>query len=240
MAIDPKQVEQEKRREKARWLMYRKPIVKDLNLDTIHDTLSDMADTCYEIHWYVDGEDGNDSLIAALDGDESEAWEFKTAFSDLEAQINQMREDMDEWWENLTEFFDIFFVGIHAGEYAGGYLGYDEIEEDYFHIDVGLQTELAEETGTKKLMAKTKKEIINIAGDCFTVAMNYFSLRHRYDNLSAAIEILRGKNQAVLQQVKEIEAAYDKIEKEGFEKYTPAMKAFDNMVENLPERVWFE
>lgn len=237
---DPKEVEREKAREKAKWLMYRKPIVKDLNLETIHDTLSDMADACYEIHWYVDSEDGNDSLIAALDGDDSTAWEFKTAFSDLESQINDMREDLDTWWETLQEFFDIFFVGIRAGENYGGYLGYDEVAEDYYHLDLGLQTELAEEVGGKKLMAKTKKEIINIASDCFTVAMNYFSLRHRYDNLSAAIEILRGKNQAVLQQVKEIEAAYDKIDAEGFDKYTPAMKAFDRMIENLPERVWFE
>lgn len=70
--------------------------------------------------------------------------------------------------------------------------------------------------------------------------MNYISLKTRYDALSAAIDVLRGKNMAVLQQVKEIEAAYDKIAEEGFNAYSPAMKAFEKMTENLPERVWFE
>lgn len=240
MSTNPKEVEREKAREKAMWLRYKKPIVKDLNLFTIQDSLNEMADNCYSIHWYVDSTDGEDSLIAALDGDDSEAWEFKMAFADLESQIDSMREDLEEWWEHLQDFFDVFFVGIKAGDYSGGLYGYDEYEEDYYGMTTGMQYALAEEAAGKRLERHTKKEILNIAGACFSVAMNYISLKTRYDALSAAIDVLRGKNMAVLQQVKEIEAAYDKIADEGFRAYTPAMKAFDRMVENLPERVWFE
>ncbi len=238
--IDPKEVEREKAREKARWLRYRKPIVKDINLFSIQNDVDEMLEACSDIHWYTDGQNGDDTLIAALDGNEDEAWEFRMAFAELETQLEDVRNDLDRWWDDLTEYFDVFFVGIKAGECSGGYLGYDEIEEDYYGIDAGMQTELAEETGGKKLMQRTKKDILNIAGTCFAVAMNYFSLRQRYDNLSAAIDILRGQNMALLQQVKEVEDAYEKAAAVEFYFNDPAVTAFEKMINNLPERVWFE
>ena len=52
---------------KAKQLRYKKPIVRNLNLDFIKDTLCDIQDACEDIRWYTDSEDGADSLINALD-----------------------------------------------------------------------------------------------------------------------------------------------------------------------------
>lgn len=119
----------ETKKHKAKQLRYKKPIAKDLNLDKINEDLWDIQETCEEIRWYTDSEDGEDSLINALDGDEDEAFEFKMAFADLCAECERMQEDLQEEW--VPECFDIFFVA--AG--AGVLLGWDSYEQDYFGID---------------------------------------------------------------------------------------------------------
>lgn len=77
------------KREKARQLLYKKPIVKELNLYAIKDKLFDIQGECEEVRWYTDSEDGEDSLLNALDGDEDEAYEFKMAFADLLLQVQE-------------------------------------------------------------------------------------------------------------------------------------------------------
>ena len=105
---------EEKKAYKAKQLRYKKPIVRELNLDGILSELWDMINVCSDIHWYDNDEE---SLVNALDGDEDEAYEFKMAFSDLEAEIEQFQEDLED--EYITEYFDIFFPAVGA-RYAGG------------------------------------------------------------------------------------------------------------------------
>ena len=137
----------ETKRLKAKNLRYKKPIVKNLNLESITQKLWDIQEECENIRWYTDSEDGTDSLINALDGDEDEAYEFKMAFGDLCAECDQMREDLYEEW--VPECFDIFFVSIGAGDLEGGLLGYDSYEGDYFGIS--CLDSFAEDEAKKKL-----------------------------------------------------------------------------------------
>ena len=99
---------------KARNMRYKKPIVKDLNLDMIINDLYEIQEECEEIRWYTDSDDGTDSLINALEGDEDEAYEFKMAFADLCAECERMSEDLREEW--IPECFDLLFVAAGAGE----------------------------------------------------------------------------------------------------------------------------
>ena len=113
----------EKRREKARALRFRKPVVRDLNLESIREQLTDIEEACAEVHWYCESEDGWDTLLNALDGDDDDAWEFKTAFAELESECEQMREDMDQvidWDATLEDHFDLFFAGIGAVPVCAG------------------------------------------------------------------------------------------------------------------------
>lgn len=71
---------EETKRWKAKNLRYKKPMVKELNLDTIREKLFDIQGECEEVRWYTDSEDGEDSLLNALDGNEDEVYEFKVAF----------------------------------------------------------------------------------------------------------------------------------------------------------------
>lgn len=93
---------EETKRWKAKQLRYKKPIVRDLNLDKIQEGLWNIMEECENIRWYTDSDDGNDSLINALDGDEDEAYEFKMAFADLCAECERMQEDLQEEWIRIA------------------------------------------------------------------------------------------------------------------------------------------
>lgn len=227
---------EETKKYKAKQLRYKKPIVKDLNLDSIKQDLWDIQEACEEVHWYTDSEDGNDSLINALSGDEDEAYEFKMAFADLCAECDRMFEDLKEEW--VPACFDIFFVAAGAGEKYGGLLGFDEYERDYFGI--GCSDSLAEDEAKKKLKQMTKDEMIAATRQCFKVYSAYVGLRNRYDSLKAAIDILKDQNTGYLQVVKEIEKLYEAAaaEQDWYAEYSKGWREFERYTDALPPEAW--
>lgn len=221
---------------KAKQLRYKKPIVKNLNLDSITQDLWDIQEACEDVRWYTDSEDGNDSLINALAGDEDEAHEFKMAFADLCAECERMFQDLQEEW--VPECFDLFFVSAGAGETYGGLLGFDEWEQDYFGL--GCTESFAEDEAKKKLKQMTKDELIAATRQCFKVYSAYIGLRNRYDSLKAAIDILRDQNTGYLQVVKEIERLYEAAsEKQGrYAEYSKEWKEFERYTDALSHEAW--
>ena len=228
----------EMKKEKARNLRFKKPIVKDLNLDKITEGLWEIQGVCEEIRWYTDSDDGEDSLINALDGEEDEAYEFKMAFADLCAECERMQGDLQEEW--VPECFDIFFVASGAGESYGGMLGWDFYEGDYFGID-GMDV-FAEDEARKKLKRLSKDDLITAARQCFKVYQAYIGLRNRYDSLKAAIDILRDQNTGFLQIIKEIEKLYEQAaEHQGlYAEYSKEWKEFERYTDALPPETWIQ
>lgn len=229
---------EETKRWKAKQLRYKKPIVRDLNLDKIQEGLWNIMEECENIRWYTDSDDGNDSLINALDGDEDEAYEFKMAFADLCAECERMQEDLQEEW--IPNCFDTFFVAAGAGESFGGLLGWDSFEGDYFEID-GTDA-WAEDEAKKKLKTMTKDELIAATRQCFKVYQSYIGLWNRYDSLKAAIDILRDQNTGFLQTIKEIEQLYEAASKEQgiTAKYSTEWKEFERYTDTLPQEAWIQ
>lgn len=228
----------ETKRRKAEQLRYKKPIVRNLNLDSITEDLWDIQEECENVRWYTDSEDGEDSLINALDGDEDEAYEFKMAFADLCAECDKMIEDLHEEW--VPECFDIFFVAIGAGTSWGGLLGYDSFEQDYFGIS--CSDCFVEDEAKKKLKQMTKDDLIAAARQCFKVCHAYLGLRNRYDSLKAAIDILRNQNTGYLQVVKEIEALYEEASNE-WNRYSDWGKGaieWRRYTDALPQEAWLQ
>lgn len=227
---------EETKRRKAIQLRYKKPIVRELNLSFIQQDLWDIQAECEDVRWYTDSEDGEDSLINALDGDEDEAYEFRMAFADLCAECDRMSGDLKNEW--VPKCFDIFFVAAGAGESYGGLLGFDEYEGDYFGI--GCAEGFAENEAKKKLKAMTKDNLIEAARQCFKIYHAYIGLRNRYDNLKAAIDILRGQNTGYLQAVKEIERLYEETVKDEWSRkeYSKASREWKRYTDALPPEAW--
>lgn len=229
---------EETKRIKAKQLRYKKPIAKNLNLDKITEDLWDIQEECENIRWYTDSEDGTDSLVNALDGDEDEAYEFKMAFADLCAECDKMRTDLGEEW--VPDCFDIFFVAAGAGDSFGGLLGYDSYEQDYFGIS--CSDAWVEDEAKKKLKQMTKDDLIEATRQCFKIYQAYVGLRNRYDSLKAAIDILRDQNTGYLQVVKEIEKLYEAASKEQgrYAEYSKAWIEFERYTDALPQEAWIE
>lgn len=226
---------EETKRRKAHALRYKKPIVRNLNLDKISEDLWDIQEECEDVRWYTDSDDGNDSLINALDGDEDEAYEFKMAFADLCAECERMFDDLREEW--VPECFDIFFVSVGAGRYDE-LLGWDAYEGDYFGI--GGMESFTEDEAKKKLKTMTKNDLIEAARQCFKVYAAYIGLRNRYDSLKAAIDILRDQNTGYLQTVKEIERLYESASENEWvrKEYSKPSREWKQYTDALPPEAW--
>lgn len=224
------------RKNKAKQLRCKRPIVKNLNLEYITQDLWDIQEVCEDVRWFTDSDDGEETLINALCGDEDEAYEFKMAFADLCAECERMFDDLHEEW--VPECFDIFFVSAGAGETYGGLLGYDEWENDYFGI--GYSDSFAEDEAMTKLKRMTKDDLIAAAGQCFKIYSAYIGLRNRYDSLKAAIDILRDKNTGIIQVVKKIEELYEEAQgQQGvWKEYSKEWKEFERYTDALPQEAW--
>lgn len=229
--------EQETKRERAKQLRYKKPIVKDLNLWTIRQQLCEIQEECENVHWYVDTDE--ETLINALDGNEDEAYEFRMMFGDLCAECERMFEDLNKEW--IPDCFDRFFVAIGAGEDLGGLMGYDSYEQDYFGLS-GVDAYVEDES--KNILKRlTKDDLIAAARQCLKVYQSFIALRYRYDCLKAAIDILRDQNTGYLQMIKKIEEAYERAEKEslGFRfGFSEAVRELDRISGNIPQEAWIQ
>ena len=225
---------EETKRIKAKNMRYKKPIAKDLNLQTINEELWEIQEECENVHWFCETDE--ETLINALDGNEDEAYEFKMLFADLCAECEQMLNDLQEEW--IPECFDIFFVAVGAGEGYGELLGYDNYEGDYFGLN--CTDAWAEDEARKVLKRMTKDDLIAAARQCFRIYYSYISLRYRYDCLKNSMDILRDQNTGYLQTVKEIEELYLKAEQEEFRDWKPNTRKLENYLNSLPKEAWIQ
>jgi hypothetical protein len=224
----------ETKRIKARELRYRKAIVKNINLLTIKDELYDIGSECEDVRWYFESDD--DTLINALDGDEDEAYEFKMMFGDLCAECEKMREDIEN--EYVPECFDDFFVSIGAGASGGGLLGWDTYEQDYYGFQASDSA--AERESSKRLMRLSKDQMIQASQICFKIYHSYIGLRHRYDCMKAAMDILRDENTGYLKVVMQIEEVYEKANEARFYEYDQPTRDLNRLANSMPQMAWIQ
>ncbi len=222
---------------KAKNLRYKKPIVSNMNLFYIKDQLYEIIEACEEIRWYTDSDDGDDSLVNALLGDEDEAYEFRMAFAELGAECEQMLYDLEGEW--VPDCFDLLFVAAKSGDYMGGYSGYDSYEGDYFGISI-LDEKYAEQESKTKLMRLKKEDLILAVQQCLKIYSSFISLTTRYDSLKASIDILRDNNTEIIKVTKEINKLYEAAASTQGEyvENTKGWIDFDKYLEELPQKMW--
>ena len=224
------EIAEKARREKAKNLRYKRAISADLNLETITSSLWEMQETASNIRWWCT--DGDETMLDELIGDEEESFELKMAFSTLDADCYQMIEDLDNEW--IPECFDAFFGAITTGRM----MGYDSYEGDYFGLDDGYETKLAQREARERLKRYTKDDLIDAFRTCFRLAVNYINIRNRYDGLKSYIDILNGVNTGFLSEVKRIEELYELVAVEYPDRND--LNEFQKLVGNMPDEVWIQ
>ncbi len=219
-------------------LRYKRPALYSMGFEFLSDELYKIQNACADIHWFIDQDD--ETLINALDGDEDQAWEFKIAFSDLEAkcdELNELMQDDWHWPERFAQMYDDCTVALIGNRYR--IVGYDAVEETYYGL-TAYDEGLAQTEAGKRLMRLTKSELISTIGQCFGTFLAFLDLRFQYDYLKATFDILRDENTSLLKQVKGIEAAYDAADAAGWYSWHTEVKRFDQLLDCLPDRAWIE
>lgn len=217
--------------DRTRALRYKRPALQSMGWDQIMAELEEITEACDEVSYYIGD---MDALLEAFDGEDEEAYEFRFAFADLSAKCVQLSDAMYEWEER--EDFDDCTVALIGNRYD--VVGFDTLEEDYYSL-TRYEEELATTDAGKRLMRKTKAEIIASIGQALGTLLAFLDLRERYDYLKATIDILRDENHSILQAVKKIEEAYEKA-MENPRSWSKEWQAFDRLTEMLPERMWVE
>lgn len=218
---------------RTRALRYKRPALKSMGYEIIDMELDEIATACADVQYYMG--DGDDTLLNALDGGEDEEYEFRMAFSDLIGKTEQLRDAICN--SEVREYFDDCTVGLLGNRYTT--IGYDMEEEDYFGL-TSYEQGLAYTLSGKRLMAKTKPEMLSIIGQCVGITVAFLDIRQTYDYLKATMDIMRDENTSLLAAIKGIETAYELANMVEFSAYDATTREFNAMIANLPDRVWIE
>ena len=218
------------RAERSRQLRYKKAALEELRYEYIHSRLYEISDECNEI-WWVANED-IDTLTNAPDGEEEEAFEFRMMFSELSAECEQLISAMNEYEE---QHFDDCSVALIGNRFNA--VGYDGYEEDYYSL-TGYESKLAQTESGKRIMRLTKTEMLQEIGRTLGIILSFQNVQYKYEYLKATMDILKGENHSFLQAIKDIEAAYEKMDEDG--RYSESERKFDRLVEALPDKTWIE
>lgn len=70
--------------------------------------------------------------------------------------------------------------------------------------------------------------------------MAYLGIRHRYDCLKAAMDILRDENTGYLQMVKKIEETYEKANADHFYSWYQSTQDFEKLINCMPDMAWIQ
>jgi hypothetical protein len=213
---------------KARNLRYKKAAMQMLNMEEMTDELYNICGECDEIQYFMTDDE---SLIDAMDGDEEEAYEFRMLFMDLSAKCDRLESILRE--EYVSEHFDDFLVGMPGNRFNA--IGYDGYEEDYYSL-TSFEGGLAQKESGKRVMRLTKDQMLSTCGHCLGIVISFLDVRHSYDYLKASFDILKEKNTAILNVIKDIEALYEKAVDDSF--YGEHAKLFNDYVSRLPDEVW--
>lgn len=217
--------------ERTKALRYKRPALQSMGWDQIMAELEEITEACDDVSYYIGD---TDALLEAFDGDDEEAYEFRFAFSDLSAKCVQLSDAMYEW--EARDDFDDCTVALIGNRYD--VVGFDSLEEDYYSL-TRYEEELATTEAGKRLMRKTKAEMIASIGQAIGTLLAFLDLRERYDYLKATMDILRDENHSILQAVKQIEEAYEKAMEHPCS-WNKDWRAFDRLTEMLPDRMWIE
>ena len=223
--------------DRCRNLRYKKPALMDLGFFAITEKLNEIQEMCSEIHWAFDDDE---TLINAFDGNEDDAYEFRMAFTDVESEAYQLQRCLEEqfYYEDDPEReFDDCSVALIGKRYNA--VGFDDYEEGYYNL-TSYETNLATTEAGKRIMRKTKAEMLSTIGQVLGIVLSFQNIELKYEYLKATIDIFRDANMSILQVIKEIEQLYSDMFCDDYRKCRNAEKEFDTRVQELPDKYWVE
>jgi hypothetical protein len=155
--------------------------------------------------------------------------EYKELFDDLAAGAYSMEEVLNDY--GLAESWDDMTVGLLGDLYT--VYGYDSMELDYFKMVSEDDEEYAVQEAKRRLMKLTKEDLIRQFKKVLTTLVFFFDLKSAHDCLTAIVQELDERGAILEEKNNVINRLYEDLTgKDGDD--------FDEIVKNIPQRMWVE
>ena len=216
--------------ELAKARMYKRPALASFGYDAIYDDLQQITEESDDVSWLDDNE------LEDLIGDEELVYEFKMGFLDLHEKAENLQRELGRLeFDDLEQGYNDCTVALLGNRYQ--VLGFDSCEEDYYSL-TRYEEGLAQEEAGKRLMRLTKAKMLSTIGQCMGILLAYYDLQSRYDDLHGVLEVIKGNQRQLMEEIKTIEATYERAAAAGF--YGKEADVFDRLLRGMPERMWIE
>lgn len=229
-------------REKARNARWKRPALACLGSAFLQSTLDDIINGCDEVVYYMDYQ--RQEVIDLMG--EDEFLEYHLAFCQLRDDAEQLGQRVTyDQWDDRDNYDDLTLdLIISPREYDDALLnfnspfsvkGYDTYEQDWYTLR-DYEQDLAQRESYKRLMKKTKAEIISCFRDAFGVFCTFYGLMGRYEALRDTMDLLAGNALALMDEIKRIDRIWEAQQGTDF----PNWDEFDRVVSLLPDSMWVE
>lgn len=191
--------------------------------------LSSIADYLYEIS------DNGDAYgyDREEDGESGYYQEYKELFDDLAGDASNLLDALNESVEVCTSVKDIWDeMTVALLGQTQRVLGFDAVEQDYFGM-LNYEEDFAVEEAEKKLERFTKQDLIRCFRAVLVILVSFFDIKAAHDCLTSIVTELDEKGALLERKNEQIDQIYgDLTGKKG--------EQFDELVANLPQRMWVE
>lgn len=155
----------------------------------------------YEINSLLDEISENGDMCGYASGEKSEYYqEFKELFDELSDGAYRLYETLSE--SDVRDNWDDMTVALLGKTHT--VLGFDTVEQDYYHMLNPYDEDFAVEEATKCLERLTKRDLIKTFRKVMVSLVLFFDIKCAHDCLTAIVEELDERG-ALLQQ------KYDKL-----------------------------
>lgn len=158
--------------------------------------------------------------------------DYKDEFDELSAGAWALYEQlMGDEVGGLRDVWNDMTVGLLGNLYT--VWGYDAAELDYFKLGDGYEEELAQNEAVKRLERMTKAELIKSFRKVLMLIVMFFDIKAAHDCLTSIVGELDEKGALLERKNEQINHLYQDLTGENG-------RRFDEIVRNLPQRMWVE
>ena len=188
--------------------------------------LSSIMDYLYEIS-------ENGDMYGYDGGDDGYYQEYKELFDDLAGDASSLIDALDEYTgygDNIKDIWDEMTVALLGKTQR--VLGFDAVEQDYFGM-LNCEEDFAVEEAKKKLERFTKQDLIRYFRTVLVILVSFFDIKAAHDCLTSIVTELDEKGALLERKNEQIDQIYEDLTGKNGE-------AFDQLVANIPQRMWVE
>lgn len=155
--------------------------------------------------------------------------EYKDQFDDLAGLAYNLMEAMDEY--DVSEHWDDMTVALLGEMYT--VLGFDTAELDYYGLYNRFEEDLAQDEAVKRILRLNKMDMLMLFRKVLCTIVLFYDIKAAHDCLTSIVEELDDRAVVMKRKDDVINSLYKDLTGKNSEQ-------FDELVKNLPQRMWVE